>query len=258
MIAGGLYKLHADSAAYERGVAACLAARPVEPPAPVAGLVEYRLRTLSLRHDAFASFLSTAELADGVAGPGLIRLAGAADTGELARGVVLYDRHVAAVDAPVARAFGAAVVEARVKLGGGGRDYWDEARWHGTPGERTVWAISARTNRRPQEVRRVGLSDVTALAQFRPSRPPLFGATPEATVAVPFSYLHRAEERGVAGAYVDRALDRSRGIAAIVAVSDDAVFPDRVYLIVTHAASTATYEAVVAWGGRGEERELPR
>jgi hypothetical protein len=28
--------------------------------------------------------------------------------------------------------------------------------------------------------------------------------------------------------------------------------------VVTHAASAATYEALLAWGGRGEERELPR
>jgi hypothetical protein len=36
------------------------------------------------------------------------------------------------------------------------------------------------------------------------------------------------------------------------------VFPDRVYLVVTNAASAATYEAVLAWGARGEGRDLPR
>jgi hypothetical protein len=259
-LAGGLFKLEADTAAYHRGLAACLLARPTAPPsvAPAPGLVEYRLRTLSLRHDAFASFLTTAELADGATGPGLMRLARAADEGTLGRGIVLYDRHVAPVAPPVARAFGAAPVEARVKLGGAGTDVWDEARWYGKPGERTVWVVTARNNRRPAELRRLALSDLDALAQFRPLPAPLFGATPEAAVAVPFSYLHHAEGRGAAGAYLDRTLDRTRALAAVVAVNDDLVFPDRVYLVVTHATRAATYEAVLAWGGRGEERELPR
>jgi hypothetical protein len=42
-----------------------------------------------------------------------------------------------------------------------------------------------------------------------------------------------------------------------VAVSDE-VFADRVYLVVNHAASAATYEAVLAWSQRGGEREQPR
>jgi hypothetical protein len=257
LLLGGLLKLNADTAAYHRGLQACLAAGPAEPRAAPAGLVEYRLRTLSLWHEAFTSFLSAPELRDGAAGPGLARLASVADRGALGRGVVLYDRHLAAVEAPVARAFGAAPAEARVKLGGAADDAWDEARWYGKPGERTVWAITAR-HRRPQEVRRIALSDVAALAQFQPSRPALFFARPEAAVAVPFSYLHHAQERGTAGAYVDRTLDPSRALAAIVATNDDAVFPDRVYLVVTHAASAATYEAVLAWDARGGERELPR
>lgn len=257
IMAGGLLALGADRAAYERGVAACVAAGTAEPLPVTAGFVEYRLRTLSVWHEAFASFLGAAELADGMAGPGLIRLAGAADSGALERGIVLSDRHIAAVAAPEAQAFGATPVDARVKLGDGRRDYWDEARWYGTPGERTVWMITAR-NRRPQELRRVGLSDVTAIAHFRPARPPLFGARPEAAVAVSLDYLEHARQRGVVGTYVERALDRSRALAALVGRSDDAGFPDRVYLIVTHATSAATYEAVLAWGARGEERELPR
>ena len=134
-------------------------------------------------------------------------------------------------------------------LAGGRRDFWDEVRWYGKPGERTVWVTTAR-NRRPQEVRRLGLSDVAALAQFRPSPRPQFGAHAEATVSVGLSYLLHVQDNGEAAAYVDHALDRSRGIAAVVAVSADPVFPDRIYFIVNHAVSAATYEAVVAWGPR--------
>jgi hypothetical protein len=259
IVVGGLFKLEADIDAYERGHAACVAARAGQTP-PVGGppgTVEYRLRVLNLRHEAFTWFLSGAELADGASGPGLAQLAGVADAGDLGRGIVLYDRHVTPVTEPAARAFGATPVDARVKLASGRRDSWDEVRWYGKPGERTVWVTTAR-NRRPQEVRRLGLSDVAALAQFRPSTQPLFGAHPEATVSVGLSYLLHVQDHGEAAAYIDRALDRSRGIAAVVALSDDTVFPDRIYFIVNHAVSAATYEAVVAWGPRGEDRELPR
>ena len=252
LMAGGLIKLGMDTSAYERGVEACLSV-PTTPPAVAPGLVEYRLRVLSLRNDAFASFLSAPELADGVAGPGLARLASTADAGDLERGIVLYDRQIVALDAPVATAFAAVAVDARIKRGGAGRDFWAEARWHGVPGERTVWMITYR-NRRPQEVRRVGLSDTTGIAQFRPFRPATFGAKPEATVAVPLSLIDHARSRGTAGALVDRLLDRSRAIAALVGRNDDPVLPDRVYLVVTHATAAATYEAVLGWGERAVER----
>ena len=239
MSVGGLVKLAADTRAYERGLAACLAAGVPEFPAPPPGLVEYRLRTMSLRHEAFIAFLSAAELGRGAAGPGLIRLVTTADAGALPWGAALHDRHVAAVPETGSRALGATPVDPRIKLGGARGDPWDEVRWHGKPGERTVWMITAR-NRRPQEVRRLALSDTTALAHFQPTRPPLFGATPEAAVAV----------TAVAGA--DRVLDQARGLAAIVGVNDDAEFPDSVYLVVTHAVSAATYEAVLAWASRRE------
>jgi len=259
IMAGGLIKLAADTSAYERGVTACLAARAAAPP-PAAfiepGLVEYRLRVLSVRHHAFTSFLSTAELAERAVGPGLVRLAEIADAGTLERGAVLVDRHVAAVAEPVARAFGAMPVVGRVKLGGARHDYWDEARWYGKPGERTIWVVTART-RQAQEVRRVGLSDATGLAQYQPLRQPLFGAAPEATVSIGLGYLLHAQNQGTVGAWVERALDRSRGIGAIVAVSDE-VFADRVYLMVNHAVGAATYEAVLAWSQRGEERGILR
>ena len=109
-------------------------------------------------------------------------------------------------------------------------------------------------NRRPQEVRRVGLSDVTGLAQFRPGRPALFGTTPQAALTLPLSVIHQAEGRGATGPSVVRSLDPARAMGVLVARNDDAAFPDRVYLVVTHAVAAATYEAVLAWGERGVER----
>jgi hypothetical protein len=257
---GGLITLRADGDAYERGLAECVAARaagtrapPFAPPA--AGLVEYRLRLLNVRHTAFTSFLAAAELGEGASGPGLLALVDAAAAGALPRGAVLYDRHVAPAPEPVALAWGATpVADARVKLGGGGRDFWDDARWYGRPGERTVWVVTARA-RRPQEIRRLALGADQMLAHFRPLPSPMFGRRLEPATAVGLGYLQHAEQRAEAAAYARRHVDLSRGIAAVVAVNDDLTSPDRAYLVVTHAAGAATYEAVMAWASRGIERE---
>ena len=255
---GGLISLELDTDASDRGVAACLAARAGQAPTPApAGLVEYRLRVLNMRHEAFTSFLSSAELADGATGPGLVRLASVADAGALDRGIVLFDRHVTPVDDTAAQSFAATPTAGAVKLASGRRDFWGEARWYGRPGERSVWTLASR-NRRPQEVRRVALSGASALAHYRHVAQPLFGAHPEAAVTVGSSYLARLRDYGGAGVYVDGALDGSRCISAVIGVNDDLAFPDRVYFVVNHAASAATYEAVIAWGPRGEDRELPR
>jgi uncharacterized protein YcfJ len=252
MSVGGPLKRAADSSVYERRIDACLAAHPAARDAP-AGLVEYRLRILSVRHDAFVSFVSAAELAEGASGAGLDRLAGAADAGDLDRGTILYDRQITPVSAPAAHAFGAARVTPRIRYGGAGRDLWSESRWYGVPGERTVWTLTSRT-RRPQEVRRIVLSDRAALAQFGPLSPPLFGAKAAATVTVPLATIDHATAHGSAAALVERTLDQSRAITVLIGRNDDLAFPDRVYAVVTHASSEATYEAVLAWAERIVER----
>ncbi|HYE92131.1 MAG TPA: hypothetical protein VEA38_13975 [Terriglobales bacterium] len=257
-VVGGQLKLESDTAAYHRGLDACVAAhaagtRPVLPPAP-AGLVEYRLRVLNVRDEAFTVYLGAADLSEGGNGPGLLRLTAAADAVGIDRGGLLYDRHPAPLDERATRAWGAAAVTPRVRLLDGRRDLWDEIRWHGRPGERSVWLVGAR-NRRPQAIRRVALSEGAGLAHRRPLATPVFGGRREAVTAVALSYLSHAEAHGTAGAYVARYLEPGRGISAVVAANDDVVFPDRAYLVVTHAAVPATYEAVLAWAGRGGERD---
>ena len=70
--------------------------------------------------------------------------------------------------------------------------------------------------------------------------------------------MENAVQRQTAGAWLARVLDPGRAVATVVAVNDDTMFPDRVYVIVNHAASAATYETVLAWGPRGETRDLRR
>lgn len=255
-VVGGLYKLHADIASYHRGLSACLSARAAgqrPAPPPPDGLVEYRLRVLNLRDEAFTAFLGMADAGQGASGPGVLRLVLAADAGDV-RGGVLYDRHPAPLAEAAAQAWGAVPGPARVKLLDGRADVWDEVRWYGRPGERSVWRITTR-NRRPQAVRRVAITARDGLAHYRPLASPIFGGGRDAVAAVSLGYLHHAEAHGTLAQYVARHVDVGRGLALVVGVNDDQVFPDAAYLLVTHPSGPATYEAVLAWTARGGERD---
>jgi hypothetical protein len=253
---GGLVKLGADVDSYHRGLAACLVAsgagqRAIPP--PPADLLEYRLRVLNVGDEAFTSFLGVGDAAQGEAGPGLIRLASAADAGEL-RGGVLYDRHPTPLSTQSAQAWGAVLRPSRVKLLDGRSDMWDEVRWYGRPGERSVWRITSR-NRRPQAVRRVAITDGAALVHYRPLVRPLFGGARQPVTAVSLGYLRHAEATGRTGDYVSRHVDAGRGLALVVGTNDDQAFPDEVFVVVTHPSGPATYEAMLAWVARSGERE---
>ena len=253
---GGLVKLGANVDSYHRGLSACLVARASgqgAAPTPPDGLVEYRLRVLNVRDEAFTTFLGVGDAGQGEAGPGLVRLASAADAGGV-RGGVLYDRHPTPLSEESARAWGAALGPSRVKLLDGRTDMWDEVRWYGRPGERSVWRITSR-NRRPQAVRRVAITEGDALVHYRPLASPLFGGDRRPVTAVSLGYVRHVEANGRSGEYLARHVDVRQGLALVVGTNDDQVFPDEAWLVVTHPSGAATYEAVLAWTARGGERE---
>jgi hypothetical protein len=253
---GGLLRLGADVDSYERGLAACLVARASgqrAAPMPPDGLVEYRLRVLNVRDEAFTTFFDVGDAGQAKAGPGLVRLASAADAGEI-RGGVLYDRHPTSLSEASARAWGAVLGPSRVKLLDGRTDMWDEVRWYGRPGERSVWRIASR-NRRPQAVRRVAITEGDALVHYRPLATPLFGGDRQPVTAVSLGYVRHAEANGRAGEYLARHVDVRRGLSLVVGTNDDQGFPDEAWLVVTHPSGAATYEAMLAWTARSGERD---
>jgi hypothetical protein len=255
-VIGGLIKLDADIDAYHRGLAACLAARAAgsrPTPAPPDGLVEYRLRVLNVRDEAFTAFLGLADAAQGETGAGVLRFVSAADAGQV-RGGVLYDRHPAPLSEAAARAWGATPAPSRIKLLDGRSDAWDEVRWYGRPGERSVWRIASR-NRRPQAVRRVAITERDGLAHYRPLGGALFARERAMVTTVSLAYLRHAQANAHAADYVARYLDVRRGLAVVVGANEDQVFADEAYVVVTHPSGPATYEAVLAWVARGGERD---
>ena len=74
----------------------------------------------------------------------------------------------------------------------------------------------------------------------------------------PLNFLWFYEERNtIWDRYVSRGLDLHDGLGAVVGVNTNAVFPDQVYLIVSHAETPTTYKAVLVWRERAADRESP-
>jgi hypothetical protein len=135
-------------------------------PASAARAVEYRLDVASLWDTALPAYLSTAELYDGASGPGLARLEEGLDQGGVPSGVLLDDRPLRWASESVAQAYGTVRVLAEIKPGGEGRPRWDEVRWDGKPGERSVWVIAPSGRARAHRLYRTVLKGDGPIRQF--------------------------------------------------------------------------------------------
>jgi hypothetical protein len=217
--------------------------------------VEYRLQVVSVYESSFVSLLKPGELDDGRSGPGLSELVTRLGRGEFPSGAMLYDRHVLPAPEDVALAYGATPIRTDVRFGGRRGDLWDEARWEGTPGALTVWIVTP-SSRQPQDVRRLALKGSGEVHQFQPYR---VSFTPRRldAASVPLSFLHRQEDRGTVRDLLSRVIKLDNGIAALVALNDDVLYPDRVYLFVRQNPGPTTYQAVLAWRKREIDQELP-
>jgi hypothetical protein len=218
--------------------------------------VEYRLEVASLWESALYPFAKTAELSDGASGPGLDRLEAGLDQGAVPHAVVLRDRTLRWASEGVAHAYGTVRVLAEIKAAGDG-NRWDEVRWEGKPGERSVWMVLPSGSGRPQQLYRVLLKGEGAMRQFMPYVPA--GGSRSAAVKYPLSFLWSYEERGLIwDRYVSRSIDLGEGLGAVVGENFNQSFPDQVYLIVQHAAQPTTYKAVLLWRDPAYNFEAPR
>lgn len=94
-----------------------------------------------------------------------------------------------------AQSFGAVPARVEILTPATGGQVWEEARWEGKPGERTVWIISA-GNTRVQELRRPLLKGTGPLRQFQPQIGPLDGGKLPA-VSMPLGFVWAEQECGV-------------------------------------------------------------
>lgn len=218
--------------------------------------VDYRLDVASMWDTGFVSFLRPGEIKDGASGSGLDRLEASLDAGGVPSGPLLVDRTVEGVGERVAQAWGAARVVAQVTRGGDGGQIWDEVRWQGRPGERSVWLVAPAGRGRPQELFRVALRGEGPMRYYTPYVPVDGQKLPVARFPLNFLWFH--EERSTLWEkYASKNLDLAAGIGVVVGQNPNRSFPDQVYLVVRQGAEPATYKAVLGWRLPETEQEAP-
>jgi len=211
-----------------------------------ASAVEYRLKVANIFDQAMMSFLSRGELDDGATGPGFQRLAAQLDEGGADRGMNVPHRPLSAVPDGIARAWGGVAIQAQIARGGV-VSYWDEVRWDGRPGERSIWIVEPNGRENPQAVNHVVLKGTTPLTLYRPYTAAC-GTTRVPVMQLGIPLIAFQESRGdVWDKYVAKSLDLGHGIGAVVGVNNNAVFPNLVYIIVEQGPTPTTFEVVITW-----------
>jgi hypothetical protein len=225
-----------------------------------AAAVEYRMKVANIFDEAMMSFLGQGELADGATGPGLQRLGATLDQGSGERGMIVTHRPLSAVPDRIARAWGGVAVQAPIARGGV-VSYWDEVRWDGRPGERSIWIVRPSGRENPQAVSHVVLKGTTPLTLYRPYTAAC-GTCRLPVMELGIPLIAFQESRGdVWDAYAANSLDLRHGIGVVVGVNSNAVFANLAYIIVEQGPTPTTFEVVITWsnsnaqapggGGRG-------
>ena len=218
--------------------------------------VEYRLLVASVFDTSLTSFVTAKELTYGAAGPGLQRLETAISTGEIDWGTMPVGRPLTSVPDSIARAWAGVGVRADILRGGVDVGRWDEVRWEGKPGERSIWLIKATGSPRPQSVRRLTLESGGGPVRLYP--PYVFtGSERLAVLQIPQPLIASSETRGnIWDKWVGKSLDLGQGIGAVVGLSSNALNADLVYLIVQQGERPTSYKAVISWADPDIDREM--
>lgn len=221
-----------------------LAVLALEAPADA---VEYRLKVANIFDQAMTSFLSFGESNDGATGPGFQKLAALLDEGSGNRGMNVTHRPLNAVPDGIARAWGGVAVRAQIARSGV-NSYWDEVRWDGRPGERSIWIVKPDGRESPQAVNHVVLRGTMPLTLYQPFAVGC-GKTRVPVMQMGIPLIAFQESRGdVWDKYVAKNINMSHGIGAVVGVNNDAVLPSLLYIIIEQGPAPTTFEVVVTWG----------
>jgi hypothetical protein len=218
--------------------------------------VEYRLLVANIYDPALTSFVSTSELYNGASGPGLDKMEQALDTGAIDRGAIIVQRPLQSVPTSIAGAWGGVAVAAGILRGGIDTPSWDEVRWQGKPGERSIWIIRSSGSRRPQEIVRVILKGAGPMRLFQPYTVTNGNKVAALQLPVPLIAFHESHGN-VWDKFVAKNLDLRQGIGAVVGLTNNAHFPDLAYLIVDQGDAPTAFKAVITWRDRDIDREFP-
>ena len=223
--------------------------------AGTAQAVEYRLFVASIYDTSFTSFVDVSELKYGASGAGLERLETAISNGEIGSGDMPAGRPLTSVPPSIARAWSGARIRADILRGGVDVGLWDEARWEGKPGERSIWLIKATGSYKPQAVQRMTLeSDGIPVRQYLPYA--YTGQSRLPVIQVPQPLIAFSEDRGnVWNKWIAPGLDLGQGVGAVVAFSANALDSDLVYLVVQQGDRPTSFRAVISWSDADIDRE---
>ena len=218
--------------------------------------VEYRLLVASVFDTSLTSFVTAKELEYGASGPGLQRLDTAISTGAIDWGTMPVGRPLSSVPDSIARAWAGVGIRADIVRGGINIGRWDEVRWEGKPGERSIWLIKATGNARPQTVQRLTLESGGRPVRLYP--PYVFtGSERLAVLQMPQPLIASSENRGdIWDKWEGKSIDLGQGIGAVVGLSANALNADLVYLIVQQGDQPTIYKAVVSWADPNIDREM--
>ena len=152
----------------------------------------------------------------------------------------------------ILRGFGAVKARATVSPGEG-RRRWDETVWEGSPGERSVFVISASAGNH-QEVYQIALkgqADGSTLRYYVPYQV-TGNPRPAPVVAYSLTFLRFYADRGgdLWNRYLSRSVSLADGLAAAIGINENPSFADWVYFVVEHPARPTTFKAAVGWERR--------
>jgi hypothetical protein len=223
--------------------------------AGTAQAVEYRLFVASIYDTSFTSFVNVSELKYGASGPGLQRLEAAISDGEIGWGDMPAGRPLTSVPPSIARAWSGARIRADIIRGGVDVGRWDEARWEGKPGERSIWLIKATGSYAPQAVQRMTLeSDGIPARLYLPYA--YTGKSRLPVIQVPQPLIAFSEDRGnVWDKWIAPGLDLGQGVGAVVAYRANVLDSDLVYLVVQQGDRPTSFRAVISWADAENYRE---
>jgi len=209
--------------------------------------VEYRLKVASIFEGSLTSFLAQGDFRDGATGPGFERLAEVLNQGTGPRGMIVTQRPLAAVPESIARAWGGVSVNAPIARGGV-TSSWDEVRWDGRPGERSIWLVRSDGRMNPQSIRRVLLGGTTPLTMSQPFAADC-GKIRVPAMRMPVPLMAFQEQRGdIWDKYIAKSLDLRHGVGVVVGTNANSVLPDLVYIIVQQGPEPTTFQVVLSWG----------
>ncbi len=207
--------------------------------------VEYRLRVANLTDPVYFHFAEP-DRGNRDSPFSMQKLRAALDGGTVPLAGFVWSRDLVAADVLTAQSFRAVALPLPGEVRRQGQ--WQEVRWEGRPGERTVWVVRGEGVHHQAAVA-VSLT-TPSTGQFRHYHPYTVGSGLRVE-KVGRSVIDASEGRDdLWRRYLGPRLDLKESIAGVVGENYNSAYPDAVYFVIEQPSDAATYSAVIGWRHR--------